>query len=432
MAEKNQDISSESITRKQHFLKLATQNLVRNGGIATVQADYLRRMLTALKLEAEFTILPGSTTVYMRDDVSPAQGVNVLTFKTGLGYNLDKLEDVEAVINDALEGRLYGGMDEALSGLERIQKRPNQYGAWVHPIGWSLIGGLVTVLLGGRLIDGAVSLFTGGVFGCALVLCDYIPALGHTFDFWVSYLVGLLLAVVQAYILPSLVFWPCFLASVILILPGFSMAMGFTDVFSRQTCFGLATLFNAAWAALAIGMGAFLGVCSVSALAGKSVVTLLGVSNPGVPTWAHMLIYPAFNVLLNMTFQAKPSQALIIAPMATAAFGLFMLLMQPMFSFGNEPNILLSVLLMSATGHIFGRLTRGSELPTVLSGIIVFAPGTFGARSCYYALTAARAGMGSGDVISALYALSQAASMLSISAAMAIGLLLGRALFGKL
>jgi len=428
MTEKHLDLASETLARKQHFLKLGIQQLVRAGGIATVQADYLRRLLAAMQLDADFTILPGQTTIFMREDVSPAQGVNVLSFKTGLGYNFDRLEDVEAVLCDAMEGKLYGGMDEALNALERIVRRAPQYGPWIHPVCWSIIGLLVTVLLGGRFIDGAVASFTGLVFGLALISLDVAPILGFTFDFWISFLVAGILGLVQALLLPKLAFWPAFLASVILILPGFSMAMGFTDVFSRNTVYGLTTLFNAAWTALSIGLGAFLGVRAAGILTLRTLTPIAPwemVGN-GYHDWVQLVMYPFFNILLNATFGAKPLQAATIAPIATIAFGISVgcgkLAMAP------EANILASCLVMGIAGHIYGRLTKTSELPTILSGVIVFAPGTYGARSCYYALVAAL----TQDSTPAIYAMKQAANMLTISAAMALGILISRILFGRL
>lgn len=428
MTEKHLDIASESLARKQHFLKIAVQQLVRSGGIGTVQADYIRRLCAAMKLDAEFTILPGQTTIFMKEDVSPSQGVNVLTFKTGLGYNFDKLEDVEAILRDAMNGSLYGGLDEAMNGLEKLGRRSNQYGPWVHPVGWSLIGCLTTFLLGGRLLDGAVASFTGLVFGLALISLDVAPILGFTFDFWVSFIVAFLLAAVQAFLVKSLIFWPAFLASVILILPGFSMAMGFTDVFSKQINFGLTTLFNAAWTALNIGLGAYMGVGAASKVLMTKVVPILPTANPftGYSLWSHMLVYPFFNFLLNVTFQAKPLQAAIIAPLATAAFGVCNVL-GPL-GFSPESSILLSCLSMGVIGHLYGRIAKASELPTILSGVIVFAPGTYGARAAYYAIEAAV----TGDHKVAMYAFQQAASMLSISASMAVGILLSRAVFGRL
>lgn len=431
MTEKNLDIASESLARKQHFLKLGIQQLVRAGGIATVQADYIRRMLAAMNLEADFTILPGQTTIFMKEDVSPSQGVNVLTFKTGLGYNFDKLEDVEGVLNEAMEGRLYGGLDDALSSLEKLSRRPCQFGPWVHPVAWSIIGGLVTVLLGGRFIDGAVALFTGLVFGLALISLDVAPILGFTFDFWISFLVAMILALVQAFLVKSLIFWPAFLASVILILPGFSMAMGFTDVFAKQINFGLTTLFNAAWTALNIGLGAFLGVGAASLMAMRQIVPIFhGEHTPaGYPQYLPLIIYPFFNFLLNVTFQAKPLQAAIIAPLATAAFACCMAIGK--LGVSEEANILTSVLFMGIIGHIYGRLTKSSELPSILSGVIVFAPGTYGARAAFYSLVAASS---SGELSqkAALFAVKQAGSMLTISASMAVGILLSRVIFGRL
>jgi uncharacterized membrane protein YjjP (DUF1212 family) len=428
MTEKNLDIASESLARKQHFLKLACQQLVRSGGIGTVQADYIRRLCEAMKMDADFTILPGQTTIFMKEDVSPSQGVNVLTFKTALGYNFDKLEDVEAILCDAMEGRLYGGLDEAMSALEKLGRRPNQYGAWVHPVGWSLIGCVTTLLLGGRLLDGAVAAFTGLIFGLALISLDVAPILGFTFDFWVSFIVAFLLAAIQAILVKSLIFWPAFLASVILILPGFSMAMGFTDVFTKQINFGLTTLFNAAWTALNIGLGAYLGVGAASKVLMRQIVPILPTANPfgGYPIWAHMLIYPLFNTLLNVTFQAKPLQSIIIAPLATAAFGVCNVLGPRGFS--PESAILLSCLSMGILGHLYGRIAKASELPTILSGVIVFAPGTYGARCAYYAIEAAM----TGDHKIAMYAFQQGAGMLTVSASMAVGILLSRAIFGRL
>lgn len=426
MTEKQVDIASESLARKQHFIKLAVQQLVRSGGIATVQADYLRRLLAAMKMDAEFTILPGQTTVFMKEDVSPAQGVNVLTFKTGLGYNFDRLEDVVAVIEDVMAGRLYGGLDEAMSQLERLGRRSPQWGLWSHPVCWSIIGFFTTVLLGGRFIDGAIAAFTGLVFGLALISLEAVPQLGFTFDFWVSFVVAALLALAQAFVLPTLKFWPAFLASVILILPGFSMAMGFTDVFSRNTVFGLTTLFNAAWTALAIGLGAFLGVRSVSMLAFRSIVPTAPweMVPAGYADWVSLLIYPAFNLLLNVTFQAKPLQAATIAPLATCAFAVSMACRK----FSAEANVLLACLSMGVVGHLYGKVTGKAELPTILSGVIVFAPGTYGARAAFYAITAAT----TADSTPAIYAMKQAGSMLSISGSMAVGILLSRVLFGRL
>lgn len=435
MTEKStSDISSETIARKQYFLKLAVQTLVQNGAVATILADYVRRLLVALKLDAEFTYVPGCLTVFMKEEVSPAHGAQTLAIKTGLGYNFDKLEDTEEVLADLMGGNLFGGLDEATSRLEKIRRRPNLYGAWIHPLGWSIIAGLATIMLGGKLVDAVVSLGTGLIFGLCLVACDYYPPLGFTFEFWVSYLISAILAGVQV-LYPNFTYWPAFLASVILILPGFSMSMGFLDVFSRQTVVGLTTLFNAAWMALMIGLGAFMGFCSVATVLGRPLMPLFpreyAGGPPSIKLWMHFPVYAIFNFFLNLTFQAKLREAFLIIPLATAAFGVFNAL--ALLGVQDEANILLSCLFMATAAHIYGKFVRRSEIPSIFSGIIVYAPGTYGARATYYSLLALF-GSADGkalDVKSALYAFKQGASMLTISASIAIGLLLARALFGR-
>lgn len=429
MSEKSIDLANEPLARKQHFIKLGIQQLVRAGGIATLQSEYLRRMLAAMKLDADFTILPGQTTIYMREDVSPSQGQTVMTFKTGLGYNFDRLEDVEGLLNDGMEGKFYGGLEEALTGLERLARRPNYWGLWVHPVGWSIIGFLTTILLRGRFLDGAVASVTGLIFGLALISLEVAPQLAPTFDFWISFIIAFILALVQEFVVKSLYFWPTFLSSVILILPGFSMSMGFTDIFTRNSAFGLVTLFNATWTALSIGVGAFLGVRSASALTLRTILPALPSTlvAPGYPNWVYMLIYPFFNFLLSVTFQAKPIQAAIIAPLALAPFGLYTLC--GCRGVSEEASVLSSVIFMGIIGHIYGRVTRSTEIPTIFSGIIVFAPGTYAARFFYYGLDAA---WNSKDkALTAPYAFTQGGLMLTIAASIAIGLLLSRALFGR-
>lgn len=425
------ELTSEPIGRKQHFLRVAIQSLVRNGGIATIQADYIKRLLAAMNLDAEFTILPGQTSIFMKEDISPSQGVNVLTFKTGLGYNLDKLEDVEAVLCDAMAGKIFGGMDQALASLERINKRSTSFGPWIHPVGWSLIGGITTMLLRGNFVDAGVALGTGLVFGLALLGTEYYAPSIPVFDFGISFVVAFILALVQALALPTLHFWPTFLASVILILPGFSMAMGFTDVFAKQIAFGLTTLFNAAWTALNIGLGAFLGFRSVGVILSKPDLLPLDPTNVAQNPWYLALaLYPVFNVLLNATFQAKKVQCFIISAFASVAFALCELLGR--YGFSDEANILLCCLAMGVLGQVHGRVAGTTELATTLSGIIVFAPGTYGARSAFYAILAAcTKDLTIAGLTCQEYAFRQAACMLTISASMAGGLLLTRAIFNR-
>jgi uncharacterized membrane protein YjjP (DUF1212 family) len=434
MTEKSiQDVSSESLARKQYFLKLATQSLVRNGAIATVLADYVRRLLAFLKMDAEFTYVTGCLTIFMKDEVSSAHGTQTLIIKTGLGYNFDKLEDTEVVINNLMDGTLYGGLDEATAKLEKIRRRDSLYGAWIHPVSWSVIGALATLMLGGKYFDAAVALGTGLVFGFALVACDYYPPMGFSFEFWISYVIAAMLGFVQA-VYKDFTFWPPFLASVILILPGFSMSMGFKDVFARQTVVGLTTLFNAAWTALMIGMGGFMGIRSVSTILQRQIVPLMpghySGGGPTTPEWALLPIYVVFNFFLNLTFQAKLVEAVMIVPMATAAFFVFF--------FGNkagihdEAIIMLTSLFMGICGHVYAKVAKRSEMPSVYSGVIVLAPGTYGARAAYYSMMALyKVGTKTVDVEHALYAVKQAGSMLTISASIALGLLMARALFGR-
>jgi len=267
--------------------------------------------------------------------------------------------------------------------------------------------------------------------------------MGHTFEFWVSYLIAVILGFVQVFN-KDFTFWPTFLSSVILILPGFSMTMGFMDVFARQTVVGLTTLFNAAWMALMIGVGAFMGLRSVSTLMRRPVTLHFpgeytgSIAGPG-KEWAQFLVYVVFSFFLNLSFQAKIYEAFLIIPLATAAFGISMACGRLLML--DETNYLLSCLFMGIIGHIYGKVTKRSEMPSIYSGVIVFAPGTYGARAAYYSLMAlfesvsknldVKHALENLDVKHALYAVKQSSSMLTISASMAIGLLIARALFAR-
>ncbi len=86
---------------------------------------------------------------------------------------------------------------------------------------------------------------------------------------------------------------------------------------------------------------------------------------------------------------------------------------------------------MGIMGAIYGRVTKISELPTSLSGIVVFAPGTYGARCAYYAMQSLATADPEQSLAHAAFALKQGAGMLSISASMALGILLSRIIFGR-
>lgn len=446
---RNADIKS-----KLRLIRKTLTSLSSNHAPSFKLQMYFGKMCEALNLKGSISLLPGAAIVSF--DCTP----ETISLKLPGGLNLEKLELVEIVIDSACAGS-YASCEDACNELENVGNLPAPYPKWLAVLAF---GGLcigATVMFGGWLYETIISFIVGSLFGVVLFAADLLPASLPTFDFWASVLfAGLVRAIVDicAYFFKAsdgihrmnLNFMAILLPAIIWILPGFMMTNGFIDYFYGNRALGISNIFNAFFVSFNIGIGIFVGFHSfvwreAPYIAGEvepvrqriydylcSNMLIDNVAYSRLPFYTNLcvtaVLFLSCIFFISITFNATPRQIPAILVVGSGAFFVESLLGMLSVPGGVTGAAATATATMPAPirgffgafaagslASVFSALTKFSSTPLIYTGIVILAPGAWGARCAFYFL---RSNSTEGSM--------RLFGMFSIATGLALGTILGR------
>lgn len=231
------------------------------------------------------------------------------------------------------------------------------------------------------------------------------------------------------------------LPPIIWILPGFSMINGFTDFLTGQKTLGISNIFNALFTAFAIGFGMLLGFNlpfikdipvveheflpeRLSLLNSLDTHQLIGLGHRLSPAVKMLFDLVAFAVCIfpiSITFDCHPKQMPVVMLVSTLSFwasSATSLATEKLVGFHDCIPNFVGGFVAGILSALWSWVSGYSTTPGIFLGIVILAPGTWGARCFFHGCKmnleqCGRFGFG----------------MIAISLAIAVGTLMGRALF---
>ena len=296
--------------------------------------------------------------------------------------NLGKLVEFDEVMEDVEHGRT--GAREATLRLDAIAAAPPRFPLWLTALACGTASAGASVLFGGGLVELLVSLVIGaGIALLGRVLPRYPSTVG-LLEPTASFLAAGT-ALLLARTLTPFDHRIVTLSGLIVLVPGLTLTIGFTELAVRHLVSGTARIAGAAAVFLTMLFGVALAWKLGEAFAGPTGATgatgigpLAVAARSPFPAWGAWLVAlampPAFAVLL----EARPRELWVIE--LTAVLG-YAAGRAGGASLGPELGPFLGALTVGVVSNLYARIVdRPSQVP-MTPGILLLVPGSLGFRS---------------------------------------------------
>lgn len=348
------------------FTQKLGRALHRYGAPAHRLEAVLQTMSAEFGLKAEFFSTPSA--IFYAFDVPGERGMAHLQRVFGQDLDLDKLSRLDRLFNDVILGKL--PVARASVEVDRIVEAPAIYPQWL-----SWIAFVVTSFAAARFFNGGfkemqLSGIAGGALGLLFLLTGRFDAINRLFE-------PLGAAVVSAtvYLFAGLLGASpdqALLAGLVVLVPGFSLTIGATELAMKHPVSGVGRMASAMMTVMFLGMGVLFGRAVVLALYPAAADGLRAVQPVPLPDWTEPAALLLAGMSLGVLFRAAPRDL----PFATAAVLMPWLVFQSgVEGLGREAAVFLGALTAGVVSNIFARWLNRPSIIVRLPGILILVPG---------------------------------------------------------
>jgi uncharacterized membrane protein YjjP (DUF1212 family) len=287
------------------------------------------------------------------------------------GIHLAKLALLDRVVSDVCEDRI--GADEAAHRVERIVTSPDPYGPALSVACYALSGATVARFLGGGAHELVLAAVAGTAVGVLAESARRSAGLMRVLE-PVAALVAATLAVIGAALLAPASPRVVSVAGLIVLVPGFSVAVAMTELSTRHLVSGTTRLAGATMTFMLIGFGIALG----AALGHRLMPGVADVTSPHLPEWTRWACLPLSTLALTVLFRAPMGAYPAILAVGTATFVTARLAGEAL---GPELGMLLGALVAGLGSNLYARLSERPAALPIVPAILLLVPGSLGLRS---------------------------------------------------
>jgi len=321
-----------------------------------------------LGVRAQFLATPTSIMV----SVGPPDAERIHMIRTDPGeQDLGRLTEVHAVAGRVLAGALTP--DAGAAQLAAIERQPPRYGPALTTLAFGCSSLAAARFLGGNVREMTAATAIGLVIGLLAALAQRRPALGRTFEPLAGCVAAALATAAAAGLGPMSVYVAT-LAGIIILIPGFAITVGMTELSSRHWVAGTARLSGAFVTFVSIAIGVAIGSRVMAALLGAPHT----LDPEPLPPWTEALALPvaslSFMVLLKAHARDGPwILAAGAVALAGGRLGAFVL--------GPELGVFVGSLIVGLASSAYAVMLRRPGAVTRVPGILLLVPGSIGFRS---------------------------------------------------
>ena len=284
--------------------------------------------------------------------------------------DLDKLMQVDAVMNEVCRGEVRAAEGERR--LDSIEAQPPLYGRSVRLLAYGFASGSAGLLLGG----GVYEMLFGALAGLLIGWLAEVVGRSRTSISMVEPLGAMVAAggalLWGAYVTPLDVNVAT-VASLILLVPGFTLTVAMNELATRNLLSGTARLMFAVMVLLGIGFGVAVGR-QIAPLLPEAQVVLVA----PIPLWLEVLALLAAGPALAVCFRAPLGNFVWIQVSCVLAYGG----VQAVLIWEQPPEIaaFFGALLVGLGSSVFARVFDRPAAVTQVPGIMLLVPGSIGLR----------------------------------------------------
>ncbi len=328
---------------------------------------HLKTVAAYLDLDGYFLVSPTTLTYCLWVQGAPDEDVYNYSMRVKPGdLDLNSLAQTDILVSELVAGRC--SLEEARLGLREIEDTGSPYSVLVTLFAYMLLGGAFAMLMRGSWNDvlwaAVLSLLVYGLVAWS-GKSDRVSSMLEPLAATVISVIAVGITHMDAGINQPLIV----LASIIVFIPGLSMAMGFRELAARELISGTARIMDSLMVLFKLYFGTVLGVAVGVLLWGEP----LPVDDYHVPLWT---AWPAVLLLaggLSVVFKAR----LIDAPWGVAS-GILAYSVSTLVTneWGSTLGGFLGAFAVGAYANLFARWRDLPAALVTLPGIVVLVPGS--------------------------------------------------------
>lgn len=340
--------------------------LHRYGTPANRLEEVLCGLSKELGLKGDFFSMPSA--IFYAFDLPGERGFARLQRIHNHDLDLSKLSQLDRLFNQVVDGKitLLAGAAE----VDRIASAPPIYKKWLTCASFGITSAMAATFFGGGLAEIFLSLAAGTVLGLLYLAATVSSAIARLFEPLGALVVGLTTLTLAGVLGASSDI--ATLAGIIVLVPGFSIAIGATELALGHPASGVARLAGAMVSFLMLTMGALfsqqiVGLWGIDGYAATTPIPL--------PVWVQPVALVVSGVTLGILFKASRRDL----PWTVAAVMLpFLAFKAGVADLGLEASIFLGALIAGVFSNVFARLKDRPSLIVRLPGILILVPGATG------------------------------------------------------
>ncbi|MCP3916670.1 MAG: threonine/serine exporter family protein [bacterium] len=291
--------------------------------------------------------------------------------------SLARLADLSELIDAVQSGEL--DVAEARARVAAILERPARYGPIVVALAHALASGSAARLFGGSTLDVGVSAALGLGIGVLALTFGVHRRFARLFEPVAACVATVLAGVIASFF--AITSDLAVLASLITIVPGFTLTVAMSELAERHLGAGTARFAGSAVSFLGLGLGVGLGrrLVEITRLPAHAAAELTSGA-----LWSEALAVLVTPIAFLILFQARARDAGWIA---LAAFAGFLGARLGSMTLGPELGVFLGAAVVGTIGNALSRATGRPASTTQVPGIMLLLPGSLGFESVSYLLS---------------------------------------------
>jgi uncharacterized membrane protein YjjP (DUF1212 family) len=382
-------------------LGLAAHNY---GSTSAELEAYLSRLTATLGYPGTFTSTPNEVMFAFQEREDQWQKLHLVTMP-GTGSDLDKLARVGDIVASVEAQEI--SISDASVRLDEIAKTPPPWGKIANLLSYAFCGCGLAILFGGGWIDALVAtLFSVIVYGMVLFAGRQDARMADWLPLYSAFVVAVLATIMKIGI-PELNIVTVILASIVVLLPGYTVSLGVIELVSQNVVSGTTNLINGLVYLVKQFLGGWLGVGLVSALL---TIPTPAAGTPVNSAWL-WLFMPLVIAALGFIFQTNPRDFLWVCMGCAVAYS-GTLLGSALVS--ANLGTLLGTIFTVIFANLWAKSTNRPVTIVLLPAIVLLVSGSIGFRGL--------AAIAAGQTITGLQEFIQ---MFVVSLLIAGGLLVG-------
>ena len=369
---------TSSRTRQELYLLKVGRGLMKYGAPTHRLEEYLNSTAQVLGLRIQSFYMPGIMIVSFNDENWRSTDVDII--RTTQELNLTKLYAVHGVYKEVIHEKTT--LTDAIARLDEITNSKNQFSRWFRVLMYGVASACIgPVSYGARPIDLPIIFILGCLLGVMELILAYKSTLyAHVFEITAAIVTSFLARAFGSINLPGghqFCFSALAQASLVLILPGFTVTNSALELQSKNIVSGAVRLVYGIIFVLFLAFGITIGTTIYGAI-DSNASSATHCSNQW-PFWWQIIFVPLFTLFYIIINQApwRKMPAMILLTTAGWTVNHFS---ANFFKTNSQIANSLAALTAGIAANLYSRLGHGLAVALLNPAIFILVPGSLGAQ----------------------------------------------------